>query len=84
MPIHFNSPEHIKEMQEVKPLTLEEEQNIVNEINDTLLYLYPGFKDNLQRLIWNYENYKHAYISSRSLTEDIEVIYTVESKNYGK
>lgn len=76
--IHFNSPEHIKQRQEVKPLTLEEMKMLINYMNYNMHYSYNILA---QRLIWEYENYKHAYMSSRNVTEDIEVIYTVESKD---
>lgn len=53
--IHFNNPEYAKERQNVKPLTLEQEKNIVAHLN---LYFsdMPIMQKKLQRLIWNYEN----------------------------
>lgn len=81
MSIHFNSPEHIKQRQEVKPLTLEEEENIVANLNIFFSDM-PMMREKMQQLLFNYEKYKHAYISSRNITSDIEVKYDiVEPKN---
>lgn len=68
--IHINSndPEHMKARQNVKPLTMEEEKDLVDEIN-TMINLslsnrdwVPGVDtDNIQRLIYRYENLKNFF-----------------------
>lgn len=90
MSLHINSREHLKQRQEVKPLTMEEEDIAVDCMNDLIglfkskygtrqVYEY-RFKL-MQSMLYNYENYKHFFIISQSKTTDMEVQYEiVESK----
>jgi len=60
MSIIFNSPDHVKERANVEPLTLAECEELVKYINIHDHYTTNQFKNCMQRLIWEYENLKHA------------------------
>lgn len=83
MSLHINSREHLKQRQEVKPLTIDEEDNLILNLSIFSSDM-PELKSKLQQLIYLYENYKHFFIISQSKADNMEVQYeTVESKmNY--
>lgn len=57
----INNPEHAKQRAKVKPLTLEDEQKIVLCLNMCIDDELPTTIRYLQRLIHNYENYRHFF-----------------------
>lgn len=79
MSLHINSREHLKQRQEVKPLTMEEEEDVIDLLNSCSLLR--DEEHTIQRLIYLYENYKHFFIISQSKSDNMEVQYEiVESK----
>lgn len=87
MSLHINSREHLKQRQEVTPLTMEEEEYVLDGLNSVIDFMYRDvnknmeFKNKLQDLLYNYENLKHFFIISQSKTANMEVQYEiVESK----
>lgn len=77
--IHINSREHLKQRQEVKPLTMEQEDRVVEILS---FKLTPFFSDDeeqqlLQNFIYLYENYKHFFIITQSKADNMEVQYEI-------
>lgn len=75
--IHYNSPHHIKQRQEAKPLTLDQSEKVIKYLNESL---FNKNKDSneyklLQRLIYNYENMQHREAVNMHVNYEI-----VESK----
>jgi len=65
MPIHFNSPDHVQERANVEPLSLNDMRQLVDELNYLIEYHMDQNNAILaQRLIWEYENLKHASMTS--------------------
>jgi len=58
--IHYNSPDHVKERASVEALSMAECEELVKYINIHDHYTINQFKHCMQRLIWEYENLKHA------------------------
>jgi len=66
--IHFNSPDHVQERANVEPLSLAEATHAVETINQICSMaglvggnIALGF---IQRLVWEYENLKHASMTA--------------------
>lgn len=81
--LNYNSPQHIKQRQESKPLTLKENEQVIKYINSCLIHRSEDTKDFklLQRLIYNYEKMQYREAISQRNTADLEVEYQyVESK----
>jgi len=78
MPIHYNSPDHVKERASVEALTVAQSKEAVELIN-SLLYDADRYgqlvvtKEEtalLQRLIWRYENFEHLEASTKELLNE--------------
>ena len=87
--LNYNSPQHIKQRQESKPLTLKENEQVIEYLNNATFNKSKVSKgyELLQRLIYNYEKMQYREAISQRNTADLEVEYEyVESKmnNYGK
>lgn len=90
MSLHINSREHLKQRQEVKPLTMEESIIVASYLDECIRIYNHEFanrhnnKENadlVQRFIYEYENLKHFFIISQRKADNMEVQYeTVESK----
>lgn len=81
--LNYNSPQHIKQRQESKPLTLKENEQVIKYLNSCLIHRSEDTKDFklLQRLIYNYEKMQYREAISQRNTSDLEVEYEyVESK----
>lgn len=81
--LNYNSPQHIKQRQEAKPLTLKENEQVIDYLNIELSNSNVHTKEYelLQRLIYNYEKMQHREAISKTNTADLEVKYEyVESK----
>lgn len=71
MELSINNPEHSKQRAEVKPLTMEQERQLISLLNEMLKPVDgmkgedkkfgEEFKSRLQRFIHNYENLRHFY-----------------------
>lgn len=61
MLLKYNDPETVDQRSAVKPLTLEEEEKVINFLNQGFILhnLYDAQIELLQRFIWNYENLNH-------------------------
>lgn len=92
--IVFNNPEYAKQRQEVKPLSLEEMEEAVDFINDSVSLFYNKIPEKrldyltglVQDLIWQFENLLHASVSEpcqccyKNTTADIDVNYELVSR----
>ena len=81
--LNYNSPQHIKQRQESKPLTLKENEQVIKYLNSCLIHRSEDTKDFklLQRLIYNYEKMQYREAINQTKTADLEVKYEyVESK----
>jgi len=87
--LNYNSPQHIKQRHESKPLTLKENEQVIEYLNIELSKSNVHCKEYelLQRFIHNYEKMQYREAISQTKTADLEVEYEyVESKmnNDGK
>jgi len=64
MSIVFNSPDHVQERANVEPLTLDQANELVAYINIHDYYTNAKFKEYMQKLLWEYENLKHASMTA--------------------
>lgn len=81
--LNYNSPQHIKQRQESKPLTLKENEQVIDYLNIQLSNSNVHTKEHelLQRFIHNYEKMQYREAISLLNTGDFEVEYEyVESK----
>jgi len=62
--IHFNSPDHVQERANVEPLSLTDMEQLVEHFNMISHMRTVLGHEQLQRLIWEYENLKHASMTA--------------------
>jgi len=81
--LNYNSPQHIKQRHESKPLTLKENEQVIEYLNNATFNKSKVSKgyELLQRLIYNYEKMQYREAISQLNTADLEVEYEyIESK----